>query len=141
MKKTILTSFIALIFFAFTSEQTSSITVKVSNIEKVEGPIYFMLYKSKDGFPSDQTKAYRQGKVTHYGTEATFTFDNLPVGEYAVAFFQDENNNGKLDSNFLGIPKESVGASNMTGFSKPSFRKSKFQLGQEQIILELEFVI
>jgi len=34
------------------------------------------------------------------------------VGKYAVSVFHDENSNGKLDTNFLGIPREGVGASN-----------------------------
>ncbi len=39
-------------------------------------------------------------------------FESLPPGEYAISVFHDENKNGKMDSNFFGIPKEGVGASN-----------------------------
>ena len=39
------------------------------------------------------------------------TLPRLPAGRYAVQAYQDENDNGKVDRNSLGIPKESVGFS------------------------------
>jgi uncharacterized protein (DUF2141 family) len=42
----------------------------------------------------------------------TAHFKDLPPGQYAAVVFQDFNGNGKLDKNFLGIPKEPYGFSN-----------------------------
>lgn len=39
------------------------------------------------------------------------SFDDSP-GTYAVKLHIDENENGELDTNFLGIPKEQYGISN-----------------------------
>jgi len=39
-------------------------------------------------------------------------FPGVAAGTYAVSAFHDENSNGKLDRNFMGIPREGVGASN-----------------------------
>lgn len=36
---------------------------------------------------------------------------NVPGGQWAVEIFHDENGNGKLDRNGLGIPVEGVGFS------------------------------
>ena len=36
----------------------------------------------------------------------------VPAGEYAIASFWDENDNGELDTRLFGIPKERVGMSN-----------------------------
>lgn len=33
-------------------------------------------------------------------------FDQVPAGDYGIAVYHDENSNGKLDRNFVGIPKE-----------------------------------
>ena len=41
----------------------------------------------------------------------TVVFEDLPAGTYAVAVFFDVNDNGKMDKNFLGIPKEKYGFS------------------------------
>jgi uncharacterized protein (DUF2141 family) len=73
--------------------------------------------------------------------EAVVTFDRLPAGEYAVAAYQDINGNGKLDRNFIGIPKEPVGVSNRAKgrFGPPKWRDAKFQLSgdvEKEIVLE-----
>ncbi len=44
--------------------------------------------------------------------QATCVFAGLAPGTYAMAAFHDENQNAKLDTNFLGIPREGVCASN-----------------------------
>jgi len=54
----------------------------------------------------------------------------LPHGEYAIAIFVDANGNGKMDKNFLGIPKEQYGFSNnvMGRMAAPSFEQAKFEV-------------
>jgi MipA family protein len=42
---------------------------------------------------------------------AVARFDGLAPGRYAVLVFHDENNNGALDLNFMGIPREPLGFS------------------------------
>ncbi len=37
---------------------------------------------------------------------------DLVQGDYALRFFHDENNNGVMDKNWLGIPTEAFGFSN-----------------------------
>jgi uncharacterized protein (DUF2141 family) len=56
-------------------------------------------------------------------------FTGLRPGTYAISVFHDENSNGKLDTNFLGIPKEGVGASNDAKghFGPPKFADAAFQ--------------
>lgn len=64
--------------------------------------------------------------------KATISFDDLTPGEYAVVAFHDENDNGKIDHNFLGLPTEALGFSN--GFTAgittgmPTWEKLKFKL-------------
>jgi uncharacterized protein (DUF2141 family) len=57
-------------------------------------------------------------------------FRDVPEGTYAVVAFQDENGNGKVDRNFLGIPTEKIGFSNNPSlWGAPRFSDSKFVLG------------
>jgi uncharacterized protein (DUF2141 family) len=56
-------------------------------------------------------------------------FEDIPTGTYALAVIHDENMNGKLDTNLLGVPKEGYGFSNdvkavrgAPTFSDASFR-------------------
>jgi uncharacterized protein (DUF2141 family) len=49
-------------------------------------------------------------------------------GEYLIALFQDTNNNGVLDTNFLNFPKEPVGLSNYNGGIPGGFNKQKIPI-------------
>ena len=69
------------------------------------------------------------------------TFDNIPVGKYAVMLFQDTNGNENLDTNLLGIPSEPWGAS-LNGtrvFGAPKWADVKFDVPEDgaQITLSM----
>jgi uncharacterized protein (DUF2141 family) len=63
-------------------------------------------------------------------------FKDIPKGEYAVSFVHDENDNKKMDTNFIGIPKEDFGCSNnATGvMGPPKYEDAKFQLTKNKTI-------
>jgi uncharacterized protein (DUF2141 family) len=58
------------------------------------------------------------------------SFGSLRPGTYAVAVLHDENENGKMDFNFLGMPLEGYGFSNDASalFGPPSFANAAFRL-------------
>jgi uncharacterized protein (DUF2141 family) len=59
----------------------------------------------------------------------------LPSGEYAFTAYLDSNRNGKLDTNFIGIPKEPVALSNgaRPRFGPPKFADAAFSLDREGV--------
>ena len=60
----------------------------------------------------------------------------LPKGKYAVAIFQDENKNGKMDTGIFGIPKEPYAFSKNAKaiFSAPKFKKASFNVTNDTLI-------
>jgi uncharacterized protein (DUF2141 family) len=72
----------------------------------------------------------------------TFTITDIPSGVYAVAIFQDNNGNGKLDKNFFGVPKEPFAFSNniVPKLSTPGFDECKFQFAKEGQILSINII-
>ncbi len=68
----------------------------------------------------------------------SFTVPRLNPGTYAVAVIHDENNNGKLDTNFLGMPKEGYAFSNSTGIMPPDFEKAKFVVTAPQTSIAIK---
>jgi uncharacterized protein (DUF2141 family) len=56
----------------------------------------------------------------------------LPSGTYAVSVYEDLNGNHKLDHNFIGVPREPVGASNNPPghMGPPRFNECSFRLAQ-----------
>ena len=61
-------------------------------------------------FPGVQNAIAAQWVEAAPGTHR-FVFTGLPAGRFAVAVFHDENDNGEIDTDFLGIPKEGYGFS------------------------------
>lgn len=63
------------------------------------------------------------------GGSALCRFQRVPKGVYGASAFHDENSNGKLDTNFVGMPTEDYCASrNARGtFGPPSFDDAKFE--------------
>ena len=90
------------------------------------GNVHIGLYRHAKGFlHTDRTykTIIRKAKNSLY-----CSFKSVPKGTYAIAIFHDANKNGKLDTNFLGIPKEQTGTSNnvITRLGPPSFEKARF---------------
>ena len=124
-----------------TAVSSGSITVTIDGIETKKGQIVFMLFNSNEGFPSETDKAYKTGIVKTFSTNASYTFENIPHGTYAIAVFHDEDGNGKIKKNWIGMPKEPVGASNLTKMSKPNFKKCKFQLEASELSIDMIFIL
>lgn len=126
------------LFATFTVMGQGEISVTVEKVKSDKGDVYVNLYSSDDGFPSEWSKAFRQEKMKAEKGDLKFSFKDLPFGFYAISVGHDENGNGDLDSNFIGFPKEPVGASNQTSFGKPNFNRSKFELNQSNMKEELK---
>ena len=69
-------------------------------------------------------------------------FSNLAPGRYAAIAFHDENGNGKLDKNFLGVPTEPYGFSNnVQGFlGPPTFDAAALDIGDGNAAIRITLV-
>jgi uncharacterized protein (DUF2141 family) len=88
-----------------------TLIIHVTGFRNQKGVAGGTVFKSPNGWPEDNAKSYIQGPFPIAGNHATLTF-SLPPGRYAVAVLHDENSNGKLDRNFLHVPKEGFGFAN-----------------------------
>ena len=115
--------------------QTGTITVHITGLKNLEGKLGVSLYNSKKGFPGKHQQAYASALKNVTGSTASVLFEHLPYGTYAVSIMHDENNNGKLDTNFIGMPKEGVGVSNnpKIGMGGPKFNDSVFPLDTKEL--------
>ena len=135
MKKYLLNCTISLFVltsgFSLTSlsyNTNGNLTVLVKNIRNEKGQIGFCLYNSSSGFPKHPEKAKQCIFIKAEANSAVCTFTDIPLGNYAVCVFHDENNDHKINSNFIGIPTEGVGVSNNAKghFGPPKFDDAKF---------------
>ena len=114
----------AVLAVSFTSFAQSTLEVTVQNIKEAKGTIRVGLFKTEDTF----LKKAAEGKIVKAsGSEVTVRFENLKSGDYAVSVIHDENENGELDKNVMGIPKEGFAFGNnaMGMFGPPSFEEAK----------------
>lgn len=108
------------------------ITVKIENLNSNSGNIYISLYDTETSFLG---KGFKSIISPIENKSCTITFKDVPNGIYAISFFHDENENKKMDTNFLGIPKEDYGCSNNAkGFmGPPKWEDAKFEVNNRSI--------
>lgn len=91
------------------------------------GSLVFLLFDSAEAF--DGFRAPIRTLTFPSALETEYRITDVPAGQYALLVYHDENGNGQLDRNFIGIPKEPIGLSN--GYrpkGPPSFSKAAFHL-------------
>jgi len=111
------------------SASCPGIHVQVLNIRNSTGTVDCALFDAPEGFPIEVLRSATNVmviKVRH--TQARCDFEDIPPGTYALAVIHDENMDGKLDTNWLGIPTEGYGFSNdpKSSFGAPSFAAASF---------------
>jgi uncharacterized protein (DUF2141 family) len=114
----------------------NKLTVEVSGIDSPKGNLYVALFNSGETFLSSNTCTGRILKIE--SNTVRFDFDGLSNGEYAIAMFQDENENGLLDMGKWNIPLEKYGFSNNANPAKlkrqPNFDECKFSVNENTVV-------
>lgn len=93
--------------------------------------LYVAIHSTAADFPMRDDKAIRRSTVAT-GDRTILSVTDIPSGSYAVSVYADLNGNGRLDTNFIGIPNEPTGASrDATGrFGPPKFGDAAFDIGE-----------
>jgi uncharacterized protein (DUF2141 family) len=87
--------------------------MNILNIKNSTGTVACALFESPDGFPHEFLHSVTNAMVIKIRkAQARCDFEDIQPGTYAMAVIHDENMNGKLDPNWLGIQKEGYGFSN-----------------------------
>ena len=123
---------IAIVFFitSLVAAQNVNLTVKISGLKSNTGLVQVGLFNSEGTFLK---KAYKGVSSEIKSNGATVTFLNIPMGKYAISAYHDKNSNSKLDTNFIGIPKEDFACSNNAKgtMGPPKYEDAKFDLTKD----------
>lgn len=116
-----------------TSAFAHTLKVHIENLRNEKGSIKYLVFNSEDGYPDVLKKSLRSGTILASEAAKGIIIENLESGSYSVSVIHDENDNDKLDTNFVGIPKEGFGFSNNPTiyFGPPSFDKSKVEVDKD----------
>jgi uncharacterized protein (DUF2141 family) len=110
------------------SQSTSTVLLEVSSLKNTRGTLNCRLFTKASDFPDGEGILTVRTPIA--GANTTCTFPNVEPGTYAVAVVHDENSNGKLDKNFVGVPSEGYGVSNNKTYalSAPKWEESVFTI-------------
>ncbi|MCM4171819.1 DUF2141 domain-containing protein [Arenibacter sp. TNZ] len=130
---------LVLILFPFSGMSQNKLSVVVHGVKSSIGNINIAIYNKSEGFLKFE-EVYKVERITATEVTTHFKISDLPKGEYAMAIFHDENENDKLDTNWLGIPKEPIAFSNakLKTFGPPSYKECAFNLNKD-LELKMEF--
>lgn len=117
---------------AATPARALDLTVEVGGARSDKGFVSAALYNEVSGWMKQTFRAERVAA----GASVRLVFRDLPAGSYALAVIHDENGNGKLDSNVVGMPTEAYGFSRdaRAPFSPPKFEDAVLQLGADTTV-------
>lgn len=118
--------------------QSAELTVRVKDAP-ADGVLVLQVYDSANAFGDfrDPVAELR----TQVRADGTYTLRDVPTGDVAMLVYVDQNNNGLLDKNFIGIPKEPLGISNNyrpkgpPAFSSAAFPVTDYESADVEILL------
>ena len=104
-----------------------------------KGTIHWAMYAPGTEWPGENSATFG-GNVPVTSLDLVVEVPNVPFGTYAIASYQDINNNGKMDKR-LGFPLEPFGFSNgarPTVLGAPDFDKAKFNFSSDAQVVDVE---
>lgn len=100
------------LLLAVQSANAADLHVKIDGIAQPSGTISTLLVNSQAAWDGKAASVSgRQTPITATGS-IELEFEGLIPGDYAIRLMHDENGNGKLDQNLIGMPTEGYGYSN-----------------------------
>jgi uncharacterized protein (DUF2141 family) len=113
-----------------------NLRVIATNIQSDEGQVIVWVYDNKDDWLSDRYRTVKSVKVAGNRVSGSVALELLlPPGEYALSVFHDLDNDTKLKSNFMGIPREPAALSNNAKpkFGPPKYKDAVFTIGDRLV--------
>ncbi len=113
---------------AIEAQTAPSVGLTVTDLRSANGQLIVCLWSTSAEFPTCQAgDAIPRHTFAVTGRTMRVTVPLLRAGRYAVTVYHDENRNGRLGTNFIGMPTEGVGVSNNPG-GRPRFATSVIDL-------------
>ena len=131
---------VALLVLLFAqAKPTGTLVVRVTGIGSEKAAVRIALFNFEQTWLNDavaMNKTVLEGETP----EREWRVENLPSGEYGVAVFLDKNRDGKLNRNFLGIPREPYGFSNNArrAVGPAYWKDAKFAVAAEEKVIAIE---
>ncbi|WP_435217114.1 DUF2141 domain-containing protein [Luminiphilus sp. nBUS_07] len=121
----------------------ATLTVVISDVRSDVGALNIGIYDNKNDWLGSTTVQKRSLTVLENNVDGVVTTSfEVEPGEYAISVHHDDNDNGKMDTNFIGIPKEPTGLSNgaVPKFGPPKYKDAAFLVGNENLEMPIKLL-
>ena len=111
-----------------------NLDIRIVNIRNKNGQLCLAVFADEAHFKEEKTCwAMKCTKKEVVNGEFHIQIPFQP-GEWAFSVLDDENGNGKMEYNFMGIPREGFGFSDyfLKGLHRPVFKDFSFILGKNE---------
>lgn len=123
--------------FAIVPAFAAELTVHLHGIRAQSGLVKVAVVDSQEAWDGKAAPVQGEGAPPR-GEDANFAFKDLKPGSYAVMITHDENGNGKLDTNVVGMPLEGYGFSNNPQvMRKPTWDEARFEIGKDDVAIDV----
>lgn len=134
IKKILFLKILLLLLLPARSGNSQNVEVIITDIRSEKGQIVIGVFKDDESFQKEESfmeKRFVKSGISNREMRVQFS---LEPGIYGLSLLDDENSNGKMEYNFLGIPKEGFGFSDYyhKGIKKPKFDSYKFSINKDQ---------
>ena len=121
-----------------TDESSSCFEVQVREVIPGNGKVRIAIFNSEQGF-HDRNAPIRVNSLFPSSGVLSWAVEELPVGKYAVAVFQDENGNEKVDKDIFGRPTEAYGFSNQSADKQatPTWAEAEVDFEGESLVVKV----
>jgi uncharacterized protein (DUF2141 family) len=130
----------ALSTLGFAGQNLGKIVVKIEGFKNNNGVVHICIFDTsgRKDFPCPN-HVVASKKIIISDLRALAEFDSIPYGQYAISMYHDEDGDGKLKTNILGMPVEGIGFSNNVRpkLGPPSFKDAAFYLNSERMELTI----
>lgn len=117
----------------------ADLTVNLTGIRSDAGSIQIGVANSADAYDGKAKLVTGKSVVPDKSGKTTATFSDVAPGRYAVMVTHDENGNGKLDTNLIGMPIEGYGFSNNPNvMRKPTWDEAAFEVDADGQSITIE---
>lgn len=114
------------------------LTVKLHGIRAQTGLVKVAVVDSQEAWDGKAAPVQADGAPAQ-AEEASFVFKDLKPGSYAVMITHDENGNGKMDTNVVGMPLEGYGFSNNPQvMRKPTWDEARFEVAATGAAIDID---
>jgi uncharacterized protein (DUF2141 family) len=134
IKKILFINILLSLVFPAVTLNAQDVEVVITGLRNTKGQIVIGVFKDNETFKIEKSfleKRFIKKDIKNREMRVHFTIE---PGIYGLSLLDDENSNGLMEYNFLGIPKEGFGFSDYyhSGFTKPKFDSFKFTLAKDQ---------